>query len=216
MPRHYAPYTGRSSSHPNPMRYYPPLDDEKRCKGKSRTTGERCFKWAIKGSDRCRTHGGRKRMLYSKRSIYTARAKGRFKEILEKLSEQSPDERINLADEVDVMRITAEQAVNLFQKACFNEDSTKKVSSQSKALAIGLVQSALASVGSLVEKAAKVAALSDQSINPKQVQFIFDQLTEILRKRLEEHNPEALDAILTDMDEIRVQSREQSLSVIVG
>lgn len=154
--------------------------------------------------------------MNSRRSIYTQKAKGKFKDLMDRLKEQSPEERADLSNEVDVMRSVAERAVSLFQRACFPEEGDKKVEEGTKLIAIKIVQEALSQVGALVEKAARIASLNEDILNPKQVQHIFDQLTCILRRRLEEDHPAELSAIISDIDDIRVMSSEQSVSVTVG
>lgn len=172
----------------------------------------------MKGVDRCRTHGGRVRLvrMNGRRSIYSQKAKGKFKDLMDRLRDQSPEERADLSDEVDVMRSVAERAVSVFQRACFPEDGDKEVKDGTKLMAIKVVQDALSQVGALVEKAARIASLSEDILNPKQVQHIFDQLTCILRSRLEAEHSAELGEILADIDDIRVMSSEQSVSVTVG
>lgn len=197
-----------------PMRYYHP-DEKDQCTGKSRITRERCLKRAMLGTDVCKTHGGKRKLLYEGKSIYSRRAKGQLKELLTQLEEQDQDERIDLTAEVDVMRTVAIKAVSLFQIACFPRDDDKELSEATKLAAFTMVQNTLKEVGALVEKCAKVAVLSEQILNPQQIQFIFNQLSEILRRNLEEDNLELFEKIISEMDEIKLISKQQSVTVII-
>lgn len=208
----------RDGSHGPPMRFYSPFehDPERRCEAIARTTGVQCEKWVVKGAKRCRTHGGRRRMTHLGKSIYTKRAKGKFKELISEMEQLSTEDRIDLSAEVDVMRTVASRSVLLFQRACFPEEDETKMSFDTKIAAISLVQNTLKEVGVMVEKCAKVAMLSSTILNPQQVQFIFDQLTAILTRLLKEDHGEILTSILNEMDNIKLISKEQSVNVILG
>lgn len=197
------------------MDYIPPTE-EQQCTAKARSTLERCGKFAMKGTNKCRTHGGRRRLAYLGKSIYSQKVKGKLKDLLEEAHEQSSDERIDLSAEVDVMRTVATQAVQIFQIACFPEEGDKRLSEETKLAAFSMVQNTLKEVGALVEKCAKVAALSETILNPNQVQFVFDQLSNILRRNLEEENLELYEKIIIEMDEIKIMSKQQSVNIVLG
>lgn len=114
---------------------------------------------------------------------YTRGVSTTLKQRLEELSAESVQERVSLAEEIDVARLLAERAVKIYDAVVLAEDST--ASPEIKANASSVVQSSLDAVAKLVEKFARVDALMKDKIPAHQIDFILLQVGQALDKGLD-------------------------------
>ena len=178
----------------------PAPDDPRRCKGKSRRRfGEQCPKFAMRGSNYCRHHGGafiRKQQtepatlgdgLQSTMPRFYSKHLG--KTLAAAIAEQEacgPDEQLQLYEELQLMRDVAGQAVQMYSVAreaiaqCDPSDTKKFNALQVVAINAGtLMQEQLARVVSIVETAARMRALAKDNYSPQQLHFVVNQLVRI-------------------------------------
>lgn len=170
-----------------PMPCLRPRDgDPRRCHARKKRTDPpvRCGKLAVRGYAYCLTHGHR---LGSKRggarhtknrsaavvSFYAARVGASLKDRLEEMSRMEPGRRHCLADEVDLARLTCEQAVATFEAACFRE---QKASPELQAAAVATLRCAIDHVSDVVSKAARVRQTSLETVDVEQLAFIVEQV----------------------------------------
>lgn len=183
----------------------PPAGHPRRCQG-SKLNKDQCGQWAVKGSRFCKKHGGhmggRKRLATM--GLYSNRAGDKLKKILKDIREETGDERMSLAEEVDVSRALCQKAVHIFEVTCV--ESAADTSVAQKDIAISCLKEALTHVGQMVERHAKVLALSESVFDPDQIDWIIGTFKQILNKRLEDE-PMLLKMIMADIDGITVPEK---------
>jgi hypothetical protein len=197
-----------------PANGYPP--DEMRCKGISQTKRKaglpypenRCIKWATVASNHryCRTHGGSK----NRKRTYKAMSQNSYSKYvgpnlqakLKELSGISPAERNSLKDEVDFTRILATESL-----ACFDASMAEGVPDSMKVKASMIARNALESVAKMVERAAKVNALSEKTIDFEYIDFVTNQFTRIVERHVSEFGQDVIDKINEDIKAIKLPDR---------
>lgn len=188
-----------------------PLDSQYRCKGISRRRKKRgdpdprCKRYASKGSAYCPIHNGNRPRFYVKRNHYSSRVGPTLKAKLAELAEAAPHERHSLENEIDVMRVAAVEAIAIFEKVCIVE--VDKTSDGLKAMATSCVRDAMQSVAMMVEKAAKVRAISQATVDLQFLDFIVGQVQKIIERHVTPISLDAVDRIIADLNEIALPDR---------
>lgn len=175
-----------------------------------------CRKYANVGQHYCRFHGRRLKLSSAPRSLYSLRATEKLKQLLERL-ESAPDDRKSLADEIDVARAFATEAVALADRAVnsTNPDGTpKQIAESVKVTAIKIAQEALTHVALLIEKHAKVTAMSDGTLDATQVRALLDQVVRCVQQRVT--SEEEREALLADIEAVNVPRRDASVNVVIS
>lgn len=196
--------------------------DPRRCRSRNKKK-EQCGRWALVGEIYCRFHSrrpkGDTRTSYVKQ-FYTKRAGPRLKKILEEISDDSggnPESAMSLAGEIEMARATSIHAMQLFD-AAFDESKTKnldpaKVSDVQHA-ATAIMREALSFVAGIVEKSAKVRALSDTVVDVERIGFVVAQLVRILQEELPHEIQEAvMDKIKARLEKIALPERKVTIAV---
>lgn len=153
----------------------PPASHERRCKATRRRERERCKKWALKGSEYCAFHGGRRRVTrkntmpkrYAKFLGETLRNK------IEELSQDPHHDQVSLYEEIAVARLAAIQALKLAEPVL---NGTVKVKPQTTVLAIECLREAMNHVRDMVVSAARVEQASGSKVSLRVVDLIVMQL----------------------------------------
>lgn len=114
-------------------------------------------------------------------SWYGRRAGSKLRDALAELSKEQR-ELHSLEEEMLAARLVADHSLELFEQACM---SGKEVQPDTRALAMGCAREALSHVASIVEKSAKVRAVSAALIGPEDVKLIADSMIIEVRKALE-------------------------------
>lgn len=195
-----------------PISYGTP-DHPRRCKGTSRrrkARGDpdpRCRRWAARGYDYCKKHNGGTRPLINmgKRNTYSNRVGATLQARLAELAEEPPHERHSLQNEVDVMRLAASEALAIFDLVCIQE--ADKSSAGLKANAASVVKDAMQSVALVVEKAAKVRAISQSTIDLEFLDFVVGQVQRIIERHVTPISLDAVDRIVNELNEIALPDR---------
>ncbi len=153
----------------------PPADHERRCKANRRRERERCKKWALKGSDYCQFHGGRRRVIrrntMSKR--YAKFLGETLRDKIEELASVPHHEQVSLYDEIAVARLAAVQALKLAEPVLNGEVNVK---AEVKALAIECLREAMNHVRDMVVSAAKVETASGSKVSLRVVDLLIMQV----------------------------------------
>ena len=173
----------------------------------------RCRRWAKNGFLYCVQHapricGRRKNQLSRTQknllSFYSARAGASLKERLEAMSKQEPGKRHSLADEVDLARLTCEQAVKLFDAAHFG---AIPATPETQAAAQSVLRGALDHVSEIVAKAARVRAVSLDTVDVEQLHYIVEQVVIILEDEVAAISRDAVDRVTARMRNIKLPER---------
>lgn len=148
----------------------------------------------------------------ARKSFYTTHATKKFRETLQEYQEQEAD-RLSLESEIDVARTLAERAIFCFDQTHFGEKEAS-FSDEIKATARAAVQRALENVSSLIERHAKVAALSKGTFNPEQVDQIFMQILRIIDRHVVD--PKEQDLIRREIEGIRTTSKSEGKTIQIA
>ncbi len=140
-----------------------------------------------------------------KRNHYSKRAGPTLKAKLAELAEAAPHERHSLESEIDVMRLAADEAMQLFELTCITKADT--TSASSKAIALSLVRDAMTGVGVMVEKASKVRATSQSTVDLQFLDFIVGQVQKIIERHVTPISLDAVDRIIDDLNDIALPDR---------
>lgn len=188
-----------------------PEGHPRRCQGYNWFKAQ-CGRWAMRGSNYCPKHGGRrKRICGYMGQHYSRHAGAKLKTILQQLQEDRPDERLSLEDEVDLARATTLRSIKLWEAA---EESDND---EARGLATALVRDSINHVSNVVKNAAQVSALTKQTIKVGDVGYVIAQVTRILEDELggSDAGKLVLDRITKRFDELRLPEHEEAPPVLI-
>lgn len=155
----------------------PPYDHERRCQA-TRRCGLRCERWALKGSNYCQFHGGRRKgegkyWTQSVSRFYKRALTKGLEEALADHLEQKPSEQLSLLEELALMREAASGHVRVYSAAL-------ETGKQETILAAGeLMALSMQRVAEVCKSAATVANASDDKLTPQDVSYIIEQIIRI-------------------------------------
>lgn len=179
-----------SSTSFKPGEYIPPPapDDPRRCKGKSRESGERCKKWRTPGSDYCIRHGGghvRNGIRERGRTVANKYRKYAGRTLAERLDEMQQDGNPikDLTDEIELARSLLIDALALHERCAALPPGEKRISALIEAGRI--VQDQIREVSDLVVKMAKVEA-DTASVPQLTVARLIVDITRAIAKPIED------------------------------
>lgn len=186
---------------------HPPDGHPRRCQGRSHQTRLQCRRYALTGNVYCAVHNRRVKVFsVASKNIYALRASKKMKALMDEIA-SNPDERMELAGEIDATRAFAAEAI----ETCSAVIDKPNIGLESKVTAIKLAQEALNQVSVLVEKHAKICALTDGLLSPSQVDAVIKQVTEIVANNV---NDEALkERILDQLADVIVPKRSSNIQV---
>lgn len=182
------------------------LDSEKRCVAISKSTGQRCKRYADKGQDRCQKHTNhfiKKR--FDRMSRY---AKAMGKTLTEKVAElQSADHPIHsIRDELDLTRVLATDAVALYEAAHLTPDEKER--DKNVAWAGALMKDTLNNVRDMAMAYVKIEREFGASMTIEQTQILVSKFTQLMDRTLKEMVGRG---VLSDVDAKRACIRMQEL-----
>jgi hypothetical protein len=157
-----------------PLDGSPPEDHPRRCKAKRRNLREQCRKWALKGSDYCKFHGGRHRI--SRKGLPKRYAKflgPTLRKAVEELSKDPHFDQVNLYDEIAISRIAAGNALKLAEPVLMGEVEVKE---SAKMVALDLTKEAMNHVRDMVVAAAKIERDANAKVSLRVVDLIIMQI----------------------------------------
>lgn len=137
------------------------------------------------------------------RLLYTKRVGDTLKNKIKELAEANPDERISLDAEIDVMRITAEQALVMYDAACVTE--ADKSSPATKAMAVQLLRDSMTAVADIAQKAARVRQISQSTLDLEFLDFMVNQTMRIVQEFVE---PDRWQEVKERIKEIQLPDRQ--------
>ncbi len=159
-----------------------------------------CGRWAVTGRRYCKRHNGAHPQFHRTcmAGYYSVNAGPALKAKLEELAQSSPGDRMSLKEEVDFVRMLALEAVALFDAALVSTDDG------TKARAAACARGAMESVAGMVEKAARVRSVAQDTIDLEQVDYIVAQVVQIIERRVARVNKELADEIMADIADIKM------------
>lgn len=148
----------------------------RRCQAKRRD-GEQCRTFALHFHSFCGFHhrkSGRARRDRNWMSWYGRQAGSKLREALDEMRRDG-GELHDLSEELVAARLLCERSFVLFERSCLGPDA-EKISMDLRALATAQARESLSHVAALVERSAKVRALSTSVIQPEDIQLIADEM----------------------------------------
>lgn len=168
-----------------------------------------CKKYALKGTHYCSAHTRRIKVFsVASKNIYALRASKKLQSLVEEI-EKNPDERMQLAQEIDMARAFSVEAIST--AAAVMESST--IGIESKMTAIKLAHESLAEVSLLVEKHTKICALTDGLLTPSQVDAVVKQVAAIVEANVSDETTRQ--KILDQLADVIVPKRASNIQINV-
>lgn len=175
-----------------------------KCKGFKRRTvpPQPCGLWGEKQrGGYCKWHGRRLPSFRNKTLFYNNNASVALRDKLKEVAAQ-PELRHNLSAEIDIMRVTAQEAVRLYDITCIQNADNKAVSAEMKAKATANVKQAMQDISAIVMNASRIRAMDQTTVEIEAINYVVSQVVQIIEKCvIDEH---AKIAIKEEIREIRL------------
>lgn len=158
----------------------PPIDAPYRCQAK-RKSGKPCMQYALKGSNYCQFHGGRRpagtRINHLPR-IYSRVLNKTLGDLFEEFLNQDPSEQITLFEELALMRATSLDAIRLWSKAHEHEVTEKNHDKimELRLTAGNIMRDCLKDVQSMCESISNIDAKAKDKISAHQLLYVINQI----------------------------------------
>ncbi len=142
--------------------------------------------------------------------FYSSRVSKTLKALLDEAAGSHAAERMDLAEEVDLARATAERALKIFDKVCLDPETSAndKITDELRIHAQSNLRDALKFVSDMVGSYGKMACLSKDILNAIQVDYLVIQLTVILQEELGEDSDE-LPRILERLQDLKAPDKSE-------
>ncbi len=139
---------------------------------------------------------------------------------LEELAAKPPDERLSLLEELDMARVLALENVQMFDVVCVQGNTGTFEGAEAAALQAQVsraTREAMLFVASIAERAAKVRATSEGTIDLELTDYLVHQIQAVLEYRLAniKNGPKILKKIAEDIKQIAVPKRMHGASPMV-
>ena len=186
----------------------PPQGHINQCKARSQVTRKQCRRWALRGSDYCQFHGGRRAAaIYCKTgkrklpNFYSKYLGPKLSEQVKELMDRPHDEQVSLYSELAIARATACQALKLAQPIYEEDKSSKKLTPELKALILSTLQDAMDNVKGLVLAASKLEKESGEKVSIKVINLVVMQIIMAINDVCGTENMAIAEAIAQAIDE---------------
>jgi hypothetical protein len=154
----------------------PPHEDhQRRCQG-IRYCGVQCRRWAIRGSNFCQFHGGRRSPKYWSQHVsrfYKRALTQTLTDALQQSLELKPDDQFNLMEELALMRQVASQYVTVYG-AALESGKQDLILSSGELMALALNQ-----VANICKLAASVHSEQKDKFSIHDLNYVIEQIIRI-------------------------------------
>jgi len=181
----------------------PPNGHERQCRARSRVTRERCKRWALRTSNYCQFHGGRRSTQILNRTgrfrlpgFYSKYLGPKLSERVKDLLNRPHDEQVALYEELAIARAAACEAIKLSQPL-FEGGQVNEVT---KSLMIQTLESAMSNVKDLVLAASRLEKDAEDRISMKVVNLIIMQIIVAINEVCGSEHQELAEAIAQAID----------------
>jgi len=155
--------------------------EQYRCRAKRRC-GLRCRGWAAKGRHYCRFHGGKNAAVRTdKMSFYGKRLGKTLQAAVDEMTSAPPSEQLSLYEELALARVTASEAVSLYDAA-----QKPGASDDAKAQACAVVRDALCFVRDMALAACKAEESARDKVSIHTVRLVVAQVVRCIYRALED------------------------------
>ena len=142
----------------------------------------RCKRWALRGSDFCQFHGGRRALQVLNRtgkrklpSFYGKVLGPKLRDRVEELLSKPHNEQVQLYEELAISRATAAEAL-LLSSPLWDEEQAGRLTSETKALMIQTLGQAMDNVKNLVIAASRLEKEAEDKVSTKVLNLIVMQI----------------------------------------
>lgn len=148
------------------------------------------------------------------KNFYSKHAGPQLKSLLKEL-DTTKEERFDLAQEVDMIRIAGQKAAIAFEQICVigvldTKDEDTGVTTPNivaRAQATQLVKDSMREVGNIVAQMAKVEVLTKEKISVANIKWICDRICRIINEYVGTDNPELSERIVQAIKDIRTEGQ---------
>jgi hypothetical protein len=204
----------------------PPPNHPRRCQSRN-AFGTQCGRWALVGRDYCQKHGGRNHNARKVLANYYSKHAGKkLSDLLAELALQNDDERLSLAEEIDVARLNASRVLNLFEKIVIEEsftgadgkqlDLTAETKMKLKSSCANAVKESLDQVSSLVQAMAKVEALKADKISVNNIKWVVNRIMRLIEEIVVPYNADAAKELCAKISDMRLLENGQGPQVVLS
>lgn len=145
---------------------------------------------------------------------YTGKAGEALDQAVRKMA-GTPDDRMSLAEEIDIARVAALEAAKAFSMISLSDemvDGKPKFSLALKTATTDMMLDRINTVAELVAKHSKIRMLSESVVDIEQLDYITSQVSMILNHRLANVvEKEYIDLIAQDMRQIKLPERKKTI-----
>jgi len=160
----------------------PPEGHLRQCRANSQVTRVRCRRWALRTSNYCQFHGGRRaQAIYCRTGkrrlpvIYSKFLGPKLSERVRELLDKPHDEQISLYQELAIARANACEALKL-ASPLYDEELSEKLTPEIKSLMISTLSTAMTEVKDLVLAASRLEKEAGEKVSLKVVNLIVMQI----------------------------------------
>lgn len=182
----------------------PPEGHARQCQARSRVTGRRCRRWALRGRRTCQFHGGRSGGISHRRKklagFYSKYLGPKLSERVAELMAKTHDEQVSLYEELAVARATACEAMALAQPL-FDPEKSSELKPETRALMVQTLNQAMNNVKELVLAASRIEKDAEDKVSIKVVNLVVQQIVMTINEVCGTDNVQLCDAIAKAIDE---------------
>lgn len=165
----------------------PPEGHDRQCHTYIKKKRRRCQRWAITGSDHCQFHGGHRAQSAVSRTrllpvFYKYNLCKTLEEAVQEATGVDPSEQLGLFEELALMRVAANEAVQLYGIAMMVQASDETPQAKVDQLRINaaeLMKGALREVANMCEAAARVNGVSADKFSIHNLNYVVHQMVSI-------------------------------------
>ena len=145
------------------------------------------------------------------KNLYVRGATKALQDIIENLSDESKEE-IGLSNEIDVARVLVERSLKAFDLTHYGE---KEFDDELKIKIRENLRESLTHVSNLIGQHAKIRALSEGQFSAEQVNQVVVQMTRILERYLMPDQKKVFDAVVAELEGLRV-TQTKVVNITIG
>lgn len=150
---------------------------------------------------------------------YSKHAGPTLKRKLEELAKQTDDQRFSLAEETDVVRLTAAQSMKVFDKICVDGalDKNGKLNLEARATATMAMRASMGAVADILTKAAKIDALRADKMPIENAKWLSERIMRMIYEVVEPKDKRLARKLLKKIEELCIlEGNVPSRNVVVN
>lgn len=191
----------------------------RRCQGRAKHGGQ-CGRWALRTRNYCAKHGGRLPLATKKMpGFYSKHVGPKLRDKLEELAKQPDSERYSLTGETDAVRLTAIQAMKVFDKVCVDGalDKDGKPNLDARATATMAMRDSMEAVADMLAKATKIDMLRADKIPIGNAKWLAERVMRMIHDLVEPKDKKLAKKLLKHIEELCIlEGQIPSKNIVVN